>query len=577
VCEQCLSKADQDEAKRAVETEVVAAKRELARREMIRRRMVNFALRFIPGYTAGWVHKLICAKLERFVQEVERRASPRMMFFQPPRTGKSSLVSRCFPAWVLGHHPEWEFISASYSSSLPMGFSRWIKSTMGTAEYQALFPQTRLDPNASATDGWYTTKGGMYLPVGVGGAATGKGAHIMNIDDPVKDAEAADSETILQGTWDWWDSVADTRISPGGGALVTMTRWSDLDLAGRLISQETDLVKDLEEQIAPLRETIDDQTVSQAQRDYAVARVNDLRLELDEMLRWDVVNFPALAEHDEYITEDGHLVDTPPEQDSPPEPVRRKGEALHPERYDAVYYRRKRKTMQKRFWNALYQQKPVPDDGDIFKRENFRFEPHTYPHFGMPVYAAWDLAIGQKARNDWTVGLFGVLDYNANLHLINRIRVRTDELAELIFASSIPYADTLQLTGIEQGQIQMSIMPGLRSLLESKRAKEHHLSMAFDEELKPVTDKVARARPAQAWTQQGRIILPNDQPWTEDFIAELLRFPNGVNDDQVDGLSWLVRMVAKQSPPTRAKVKSKHKSWKDKLKDAGHARGHMAA
>jgi len=545
----------------------------LFRRELIRRRLINFITNFIPNYDAGWVHKLICAKLERFVIDVENKQSPRIMFFQPPRTGKSTIVSKAFPPWVLGKHPNWEFISASYAVSLPMGFSRWIKSTLSSNEYQALYPKTRLDPNAQATDGWYTTEQGMYLPVGVGGGATGKGAHIFNIDDPVKDATEADSETTLQSIWDWWDSVADTRLSPGGGVMLTMTRWSDLDLAGRLIQQEMDAMKEVVEQEDECEITLADPNSTEIMREYSRDRLKAMQQDREDIINWDVVSFPAVAEEDEFIDGRGHLTTTPDEDDPSVRLVRKKDAALHPARYDEAFYRRKKKSTQPRFWNALFMQKPVPDEGSIFKRQNFRLEAHVAPWQRWHVYAAWDLAIGLKQANDWTVGLIAALDFEGRLHLVDRIRARTDDPAKLVFESMKPYQDKLQMCGIERGQIQMAIMPNLMRLLSDNAHGGY--PCPFDETLLPINDKVARARPAQGWTQQGKIILPADQPWTEEFIAELLRFPNGVHDDQVDALAWLVRMVNKASTPHRPRVK-KVVSWKDKLKSHTRKRGKRA-
>jgi predicted phage terminase large subunit-like protein len=227
----------------------------------------------------------------------------------------------------------------------------------------------------------------------------------------------------------------------------------------------------------------------------------------------------------------------------------------------------------------MYQQKPVPDEGSIFKKTNFRMEPHVAPWYRWHVYAAWDLAIGLKQQSDWTVGLIAALDWNGNLHIINRVRVRTDDPAQLMFDTMKPYKDHIQLCGIEQGQIQQAVMPNLERLLRSKEPGKEGYSLAFTDDLRPINDKVARSRPAQGWTQQGRIILPADQTWTEEFIAELIRFPSGVHDDQVDALSWLVRMVAGLQPPQRPKEKKK-KSWKHKLKRhmvAQSRRNHMAA
>jgi peptidoglycan hydrolase-like protein with peptidoglycan-binding domain len=81
---------------------------------------------------------------------------------------------------------------------------------------------------------WNTTAGGGFTAAGRGGGITGKGAHILIVDDPIKDQEEADSVLVRDKLWDWYQSTAYTRLAPGGGVLVIQTWWNDDDLAGRL-------------------------------------------------------------------------------------------------------------------------------------------------------------------------------------------------------------------------------------------------------------------------------------------------------------------------------------------------------
>ena len=104
-----------------------AAQRELALRALSRKYMLPFVERFNPDYMAGWVHKDICQRLEKFSEDVKKKKSPRLMLFMPPRHGKSTLASVTFPAWHLGKNPNHEFIGCSYSGSLAMSFSRKVR------------------------------------------------------------------------------------------------------------------------------------------------------------------------------------------------------------------------------------------------------------------------------------------------------------------------------------------------------------------------------------------------------------------------------------------------------------------
>ena len=110
------------------------AKIELAARELTRKRLLPFVERFNNDYEAGWVHKDICQRLEKFSEMVEQKQSPRLMLFLPPRHGKSTLASIAFPAWHLGRNPSHEFISCSYSGSLAMGFSRKVRGLLRETE-----------------------------------------------------------------------------------------------------------------------------------------------------------------------------------------------------------------------------------------------------------------------------------------------------------------------------------------------------------------------------------------------------------------------------------------------------------
>jgi hypothetical protein len=226
------SNAARNEAKKLQEIardeeirEVNEARRELAQRELCRKYLLASILRFNPQYLAGWVHKDICVRLEKFMHDIEDGKNPRLMLQMPPRHGKSTIASQEFPAWVLGHHPEWEIMGCSYAESLALDFSRAVRERLRDTEYHVLFKDTKLDRDNSNAQGWKTTKKGGFLPAGVGGAITGKGAHILIIDDPVKNSQEAESETTRESISNWYDSTAYTRLAPGGGVLIIQTRW----------------------------------------------------------------------------------------------------------------------------------------------------------------------------------------------------------------------------------------------------------------------------------------------------------------------------------------------------------------
>ena len=494
------SKSEPDRKKQADLSAQVKAEQELAKRILSRKRLLPFVERFNPDYLAGWVHKDICQRLEKFSEQVANKESPRLMLFMPPRHGKSTLASVAFPAWHLGRHPDHEFISCSYSGSLAMSFSRKVRQLLREPVYKNVFEKSRLDKDSQSVESWQTTQGGGYVAAGVGGGITGKGANVLVIDDPVKNREDAESDNNREATWDWYTSTAYTRLSPGGGILVILTRWHDDDLAGRLLKQAEDGAD-----------------------------------------QWEVIRYPAIAEIDENF--------------------RKQGESLHPERYNVDALEQIRKAIGPRDWSALYQQNPVSDEGDYFSRDMIRY--YEYDEIDtaeLNYYCAWDLAIGQRDRNDYSVGVVVGVDEYDNLYVVDVVRGKYDgfELVEQI----LDLYETWRpgIVGIERGHIEMALGPFLQ-----KRTRERGLSEAYFKDLKVGRrDKEARARAIQGRMQQGMVYFPKDAVWTGTMVAELLRFPNGAHDDQVDALAWIGLMMTEFA--TFYERPEHVPSWRDKLK-----------
>lgn len=526
-----------------------AAQAELASRILAKRRLIPFTQRINPRYMAGWVHKDIARRLEKFSDDVAAGLSPRLMLLMPPRHGKSELASRMFPAWHLGRQPDHEIIACSYNVGLAMTFSRKVKEVLDDPNYHTVF-DARLNPNHQSAEEWgLAGKRGGYVAAGVGGGITGKGAHVLLIDDPIKNAEEADSADVREKLWDWYGSTAYTRLAPGGGVLVIQTWWHDDDLAGRL----------------------------------QMAMAAD-----EEADQFEVVKYPAIAEDDEYLdlstdmlVRGVDLVDLSTEQKvglalgaelDGYRLLRRKGDALHPERYDTLKLNRIKKTIPNRFWSALYQQNPVPDDGSYFLKEQFRRAPP--PNLKRAkVFIAWDFAISEKKQNDYTVGTVGLQDEDDVLHVVDQVRFKSGDaffIVESILNLSSKWYSSGQVIGFEDGQIYRAI----ESLLKKRmRERQQYLSITV---LKPITDKMARARPLQGRMQQGMVSFSDKAEFYDSLRQEMLRFPAGVHDDQVDSLAWVTQMVVGSQPP-RAAQAPKLKSWRDKLGVGTGAGSHMAA
>ena len=186
-----------------------------------------------PGFELAPHHRLIVDMLEA----VERGEIQRSMMFLPPRHGKSFIGTELFSAWYLGRHPERAIISASYGQELADYFGRKVRNMVRDPIHGAIFPQCRLADDSSSLRSFSTTAGGSYFAVGRGGPITGRGAHLLLIDDPLKNAEEARSEVTRRALHDWYASVAYTRLQPGASIVLTTTRWHEDDLAGHLLRE----------------------------------------------------------------------------------------------------------------------------------------------------------------------------------------------------------------------------------------------------------------------------------------------------------------------------------------------------
>jgi predicted phage terminase large subunit-like protein len=337
--------------------------------ERIRNELLPFVEWSRPGYSAGWFHHDVCRRLERFSAAVARGESPRLILCAPPRHGKSLIVSYRFPVWHLGHNPTHEVVIASYGQELANKASRDARRVAGEA--------VRWWPHLAEGEPWgvelWKTKGGGGVQaVGAGGPLTGSGAHVLILDDLIKDAEAAMSQVQRDATWEWCLSTAYTRLAPGGGILAMFTRWHHDDPIGRFLEAQ------------------------EAGGD-----------------RWEVVSYPALAEEDE--------------------PHRKAGEALHPERYPKKALEQIKAMLGARWWNALYQQRPTPGSGLKFQRhwfQTYEGAPWLIAPTMDEIIISVDAAQKKGPKNDFcSLGAFG--RRGANKYVLDVVHDRM-EITDLL-------------------------------------------------------------------------------------------------------------------------------------------------
>lgn len=443
-------------------------------KERASRHLLDFAIYNRPHYRPNWHHRRLCEALDLF----SKRVIKRLMVFMPPRHGKSELVSRCLPAYLLGREPDSSIIATSYSSSLASRMNRDVQRIMDTPSYADVFPLSRLsDKNvvAGAPGTWLRNatifevvgRRGSYRCSGVGGGITGMGADFGLIDDPIKNQEEAYSTNFRDRLWDWYISTFYTRLeSEDSCILLTLTRWHEDDLAGRLLKQ--------------MKEDPDAD-------------------------QWHVVAFPAVCE-----SEDN-------EQDP-----REIGDALWPGRFPLEILE-KNKANGMYFWNALFQQRPAPIEGSIVQRSWVKHYRHL-PDDCREWIQSWDLTFKETRKGSFVCGQVWCRK-RGEFFLVDQVHERLD------FPGTI---------GAIRGMVEK--YPQCRAVLVEDKANGPAVIAALRREVSGIIpveakeSKEARLHSVTPLLEAGNVYFP-DERWVDDLVEELVAFPNGAYNDQVDALS----------------------------------------
>lgn len=415
------------------------------------------------------------------------------------RHGKSELTSFWTPTWFLNEHPYRKAILTAYEQDFAASWGRRVRDEIETHR-GTLSVRIRRDSNAAHR--WNTTEGGGMFCTGAGGPLTGKGADLLIIDDPIKNHVEAESKTHREKLWSWFRSVVYTRLEPGAAIILTMARWHEDDLVGRILKGA------LEEDAEP----------------------------------WRVVNLPALAEPDDPLGRSCY-----PCPECKAKPSDRKtcrtcqgmlwiGEALWPERRSRKDLLRIRKAVGEYYFNALYQQRPSAPDGTIFKRHWWRLYT-TLPWKFDLLLQSWDMAFVGNDDSSYVVGqLWGKL--GGDLYLIDQIRAQMNypetKVALRAFHAKHRDRHAASHTLIENKANGPAIMADLQGIVPGMIAVE------------PFGDKVARARAASGPVEAGNVYIPDPSiaPWVSDFLDEAAKFPKAEHDDQVDATSQAITRLS---------------------------------
>lgn len=408
----------------------------------------------------------------------------------PPRHGKSELVSHWTPTWFHNTFPDEAVALAAYEAKLAREWGRKVRD-----EHERIGEIT-LKADSQAADYWHTDEGGSFVTAGVGGPMTGKNAKLFIVDDPIKNAEEADSEVMRDKIWDWWQTVAWSRRQPGTVYVVMHTRWHEDDLVGRLLAL--------------------------AEREPLIAKLI-IRIQL-----------PAIAEEDDSSDQKADL-----EKRKPGDVVRTlrmgraPGVALWPERFpnddtpDGLQTTKAGYT--ERWWIALFQQRPSATEGNEIKRAWWRYYkelPVPLEHFDFRVISV-DCSFKDEETSDFVVlgagGAYGAQRYMFDVHREQMDVIKTCQAIREMAMRTQPHAILVEARA--NGDAVMQVL-----------RNEFPQLLAVD----PLGGKQARARAAAPQICAGNVLLPNNAQWCDSLVSEHAAFPRGKYDDQVDMMSQLL-------------------------------------
>lgn len=429
-----------------------------ARNELARRSYRDFIIRAHHGVYRHFRHtELICRALQPIADGVQKYLIVEM----PPRHSKSMTITETFPSYFLGKNPGKRVIATAYSDELARKFGRLNRNKL--AEFGPLLFGVEIDQGKSASNNWNIlgSRGGM-VATGIGGSITGEGADLMIIDDPIKNAEEANSATMRKKVWSEWESTLSTRLHNGGSVIVVMTRWHEDDLVGRLLKNSPH--------------------------------------------NWERLRLPAIAEEEDDLL--GRSV----------------GEALCPELgFTEEWAALKKREVGSMTWASLYQQRPAPAEGAIFRRGWWKYYKKAPARF-EEVLQSWDMAFKGTDGSDYVVGqVWGRI--GADKYLLDQVRAR------MTFTETLHAVRSLS-----------SKWPRARAKLVEDKANGTAVIDALKRQIpglipvEPDGGKVVRAQAVSPDIEAGNVYIPEPDgaAWVHDYVEEFASFPNGQNDDQVD-------------------------------------------
>jgi len=433
--------------------------------------LLNFAQLLNPKFEALWYHELIAEKLEEALEKAANNGKARIILTIPPRHGKSQLASIYFPAWALGKHPDMPIILSSYGAELSEKIGMQTRDVISSEPYQAIFPNITLRPDQKAKAKWMTNKNGSFTAVGIGGAVTGTGGKIIILDDPHKDRAEAESALMRDNVWQYYNSTLYSRLEGHGAVIAIMQRWHTDDLIGRILEESN--------------------------------RLKEAGQPYDE---WEIINFPAIADEDEFVNGTK---------------VREKGEPLWPSKFPLDVL----KTIEAKDvynWSSQYQQDPILSANQDFQQSMFKyFEEQDIAGLTLQYTTTVDPAGYKKKSDDNVVLTIGKEVYGERWFIVDIIHgvMTPGQVIDAIFATQAKYKSDVYIEGT-------AYQSTLKWHVEERQRKTRQYFVV--NETHPKGAKEGRIKSLLNLYNLG--VLYHRKHYTA-LERQLLQFPRGKNDD----------------------------------------------
>lgn len=451
----------------------------------------------MPEFEMQWFHRVMCKEFNDLVFG----SSKKVMNFIPPQNGKSTIGTEFLAAFSLGVNPNTRIAIASYSSTMAQKFIRNIKVIMTSEIYKKVFPNTRLKEKGikEQKDGvnnadYFEVVGarGYVMGVGVQGALTGNPVDLLIFDDPFRDRNEAESKTMRESVWSWWMSAAEMRLTATSKVAMTFTRWTEDDPAGRILNP------------------------------------NSKYYDKEEASQYRVIAIQGLKEAKKSL-------DCAIDVDDP----REVGESLWEEKHPRKKYERISR-IEPRIFNALIQQRPTSEAGNIFNKDHFNIVNERELPFNVneiTPHFIIDGAYTDNSKNDETA--IATVYYhipNGQLYVLNvdSFHKTLDQFLDYFQG----YATSMNRKG--DSAVYIEPKASGKSMVSMLKKFQYGLFNTIEIPNKIVAlGKETRANSCTPITASGRVNLVQGA-WNAKTIDQLTSFPRSPHDDIVDVITYAI-------------------------------------